>query len=197
MINGLKPFYHAIIRPLVSLFKMLGIHPNVLTVFGVFLFGIASWLIAIGEWKLSLLIGFFGAIMDGLDGQLARETGKGSVFGAFLDSVCDRFTEILWIGSFAVFYMRNPLADSLPIYLVYAAITGSIMVSYLRARAEGVGIECKGGLLQRSERLIILAIFQFLGPQKMPWGIGIVAVFAYVTVFQRLIIVWQNYKKSS
>lgn len=197
MIGGLKPFYHALIRPLMSLFKVLGVHPNVLTLSGVVLFGIGSWLIVIGEWKLSLLVGVFGAIMDGLDGLLAKETGKLTIFGAFLDSVCDRFTEILWLGSFIVFYMRNPIFGGLPIYLAYAALTGSVMVSYVRARAEGAGIECKGGLLQRSERLLILAIFQFVGPQKMLWGLGIVALFAYLTVLQRMLIVWKNYKKSS
>jgi CDP-diacylglycerol--glycerol-3-phosphate 3-phosphatidyltransferase len=197
MIDGLKPYYQALIRPLVRLLKLLGIHPNVLTVSGVILFGIGSWLVIIGEWKLALLVGIFGGLMDGLDGLLAKETGKETAFGAFLDSVCDRFTEILWIGSFIVFYMKNPLYNGIPIYLAYVAITGSIMVSYIRARAEGAGIECKGGILQRSERLLILAIFQFIGPQKMPWGLGIVAVFAYLTVFQRFFIVWKNYKKSS
>jgi CDP-diacylglycerol--glycerol-3-phosphate 3-phosphatidyltransferase len=149
MIDGLKPYYQALIRPLVRLLKLLGIHPNVLTVSGVILFGIGSGLVIIGEWKLALLVGVFGGLMDGLDGLLAQETGKGSAFGAFLDSVCDRFAEILWIGSFIVFYMRNPLFNGLPVYLAYAAITGSIMVSYVRARAEGAGIECKGGILQR------------------------------------------------
>ncbi len=196
MIEGLKPFYSAILRPFVRLFQHLGIHPNVLTINGVLLFAVGGWFIIIGKWKLSLLIGTFGAIMDGFDGLLAKETGKISVFGAILDSVCDRFTEIIWLGSFIVYYVKYPLFDGLCIYLSFLAITGSIMVSYIKARAEGAGIECKGGVLQRSERLIILAIFQFLGPQILPWGLGIVAFLSYFTVFQRFFIVWRNYKRN-
>lgn len=195
MIERIKPFYTAALRPFVRLMGRMGIHPNILTFTGVVLFGIGGWLTIIGYWKIALLVGFIGACMDGLDGELARETGQKSVFGAILDSICDRFTEIIWLGSLVAYYIINPVSSGACIFLAFAAITGSLMVSYVKARAEGAGIECNKGILQRTERLIILTIFQLAGPEVMPWGLGVVAVLAYITVFQRIFIVWKACRK--
>jgi CDP-diacylglycerol--glycerol-3-phosphate 3-phosphatidyltransferase len=195
MIEGLKTVYNNVLRPLARFMARLGIHPNILTISGVLLFGVGGWLTVYGFWRWALLVITTGAFMDGLDGVVAREAGKRSTFGAVLDSTCDRFTEIIWLGSLTIYYVRNPILDGLCIYLTFAVITGSLMVSYVKARAEGAGIACNKGLLQRPERLIILAIFQFLGPEIMPWGLGIVAGLAYLTVMQRIFMVWRNFKK--
>lgn len=195
MIEGLKPLYNNILKPFARLMARIGIHPDILTITGVVLFGVGGWLTIQGYWRIALLVGTIGAFMDGMDGILAREADKRTAFGAILDSVCDRFTEIIWLGSLIVYYMRNPVLDGVCIYLAFAAITGSLMVSYIKARAEGAGIVCRKGLLQRPERLLILALFQFIGPEIMPWGLGIVAVLAYITVFQRIYLVWRSYKK--
>ncbi len=197
MIEGLKPLYNAVLRPFARCIAKTGIHPNALTVFGVLLFGIGGWLTVLGFWRWALLVGTIGACMDGLDGVVAREADKRSFFGAVLDSVCDRFTEIIWLGSLALYYVNNPRFDGLNILLAFAALTGSFMVSYVKARAEGAGIVCDKGLMQRPERLIVLAVFQFIGPEIMSWGLGIVAGLTYLTVFQRIFIVWRNYKKKA
>ncbi len=195
MIEGIKPLYNAALKPFARFLARMGIHPNAVTLFGVFLFCIGAWLTAVGIWKIAVLLGIIASFFDGLDGTVARETGKKSSFGALLDSVCDRLTEVVWIGSYLVYYFRLPPFDTVSVYCAFLAVTGSILVSYVKARAEGVGIACTGGLMQRPERLIILGVFQLLGPGLMPWGLGIVAGFAYLTVFQRIYLVWRNYKQ--
>jgi len=195
MIEVIKPHYNAVLKPFARLLARMGIHPNAVTLFGVFLFFMGAWLTATGIWTIAVALGIIASFFDGLDGILARETGKKSSFGAFLDSVCDRVTEVVWIGSYLFYYFQHPPFDTVSVYCAFLAVTGSILVSYVKARAEGVGIACDGGLLQRSERLIILGVFQLLGPDLMPWGLGIVAGFAYLTVFQRMYLVWRNYNK--
>ena len=195
MIERLRPLYNAGLRPFARLLARLGIHPDILTIVGLILFGVGGWFTVLGYWKTALFALVSGSLMDGLDGVLARETDKRSTFGAVLDSVCDRFTEIIWLGSIIVFYLRNTAFNNVYLFLAFTAITGSLMVSYVKARAEGAGIEGIKGLLQRPERLIILAVFQLLGPDTMPWGLGIIAVLAYFTVLQRLYLVWRIYRK--
>ena len=195
MIERLKPLYNAGLRPFARLLAGIGIHPDILTAIGLILFGFGGWLTLLGYWRYALIALVIGSLMDGLDGVLARETDRRSTFGAVLDSVCDRFTEIIWIGSIIVFYINNAVFIGMYVYLGFAAITGSLMVSYVKARSEGAGAECNKGFLQRPERLIILALFQLLGPEIMPWGLGIIAVLSYLTVLQRLYLVWKIYKK--
>jgi CDP-diacylglycerol--glycerol-3-phosphate 3-phosphatidyltransferase len=194
MIEKLKPLYNTGLKPFARLLARIGIHPDILTAIGLILFGFGGWLTVLGYWKGALIALIVGSLMDGLDGVLARETDRRSTFGAVLDSVCDRFTEIIWIGSIIAFYIKNAVFNEMYVYISFAAVTGSLMVSYVKARSEGAGIECNKGILQRPERLIILALFQLLGPEKMPWGLGIIAVFSYLTVLQRLYLVWKKYK---
>jgi CDP-diacylglycerol--glycerol-3-phosphate 3-phosphatidyltransferase len=111
------------------------------------------------------------------------------LFGAIFDSTCDRITEIVWIGGICAFYGTHTSYGPQGVYLCFAALSGSLMVSYVKARAEGAGIPCPGGILQRPERIIILAVAQLAGPVIMLWGLGLIAVVGYVTVFQRLLTV--------
>jgi CDP-diacylglycerol--glycerol-3-phosphate 3-phosphatidyltransferase len=188
MIEGLKPFYNASLRPIGRFLAHLGIHPNVITLAGVVLFGGAGWFAYAGPWKISLLFVIAGACMDGLDGLVAREYNKKTIFGAIFDSTCDRLTEIVWICGICAFYtLRSP--SSAGVLLCIAALSGSLMVSYVKARAEAAGIACTGGILQRPERIIVLAACLLLGPTVMLWGLGAVAVVGYSTVVERLVAV--------
>ena len=194
MIEQLRPLYNLGLRPITRLLARIGIHPDILTIVGLILFGVGGWLTALGYWRTALFALVAGSLMDGLDGELARETNRRSTFGAVLDSVCDRFSEIIWLGSIIAYYVLNTALNDVCLFLTFAAITGSLMVSYVKARAEGAGIEGIKGLLLRPERLIILAFFQLLGPDTMPWGLLIIAVLAYFTVLQRLYFVWRIYR---
>ncbi len=197
MIEGLKPLYNSILRPIAMILAKIGVHPNHLTLCGVLLFGTCGFYTAFGRWKFAIIFMVLGACMDGLDGVLAREANKKSVFGAIFDSVCDRITEILWLGGILWYYLYSQDTNFLGAILVFTTITGSILISYVKARAEGAGVDCSRGLMQRPERLIIVAAFQMLGPARMIWGLGALSVLCYVTVIQRIVIVWQNAKKVS
>ena len=131
-------------------------------------------------------VGGAGALFDGLDGIMARESGRESRFGAVLDSTCDRITEILVLLGILSYYQITGGPNRIASILACVAVTGSLMVSYVKARAEGAGLTCSTGLLQRPERLLVLGGFLLAGDRAMVWGLGIVSFLTYATVLQRL-----------
>jgi CDP-diacylglycerol--glycerol-3-phosphate 3-phosphatidyltransferase len=163
-----------------------GVHPNHLTIFGLILFIAAGYLSGVGRWYSALLFVICGAIMDGLDGVLARESGKKSVFGAILDSSCDRLTEIFLLLGILAFYIKGGLTNTWGIYLCFTGISSSVMVSYIKARCEGAGISCSRGVAQRPERIILLSIGLLAGPVVMLWFLFALTILATVTIVQRL-----------
>lgn len=187
MIESLKPFYNKVLRPFALMLGKLGIHPNHITIAGLLLFAIAAWLCSTGSWKTALILVICGSLFDGLDGVLARETGKKSIFGGILDSSCDRLTEIALFSGLLLYYLKNPSANYMEIILCFTGISGSVMVSYVKARCEGDEIQCSRGILQRPERLILLSIGLLAGPSSMFWILLIISVLAAVTTVQRLI----------
>lgn len=187
MIESLKPFYNKVLRPFALFLGKLGIHPNHITITGLLLFTIAAWLCSTGSWKTALILVICGSLFDGLDGVLARETGKKSIFGGILDSSCDRLTEIALFSGLLLYYLKNPSVNYMEIILCFTGISGSVMVSYVKARCEGGGIQCSRGILQRPERLILLSIGLLAGPSSMFWILLIISVLAAVTTVQRLI----------
>jgi CDP-diacylglycerol--glycerol-3-phosphate 3-phosphatidyltransferase len=135
---------------------------------------------------------------DVLDGKLARETNKMTKFGALMDSTIDRYSEILLFLGLAIFFYGK---HSHVIYPIIFAIAGSFMVSYIRARAEGLGLECRVGLMQRPERITWLAIGSVLGGIPK-YGIYVVivtiwfiAVLANITVIQRIVFIRNELKR--
>jgi CDP-diacylglycerol---glycerol-3-phosphate 3-phosphatidyltransferase len=188
MLEIFKPLYERVLRPALSLFQRVGIRPNHLTLAGVVLFGAAGWSCAVGRWYAALGLVVAAGLTDGWDGLLARETGQETRFGGILDSTCDRIAETLLLAGLLVYYERAHRFGATGVYLSYAAITGSLMVSYVKARCEGQGIACRGGMLQRPERIILLCLFLLLGPRAMLYGLGVISVLAYFTVLQRTII---------
>ena len=186
MLENLKPLYNATLRPLARSFDSLGIHPNHLTLSGLLFFVIAGYFSAVNQWLWALLLVIAGALFDGLDGVLARESGKKSTFGAILDSSCDRLTEIFLLLGILIFYCKYPQNGFWGIILCFTGISGSLMVSYVKARCEGAGVPCKSGLLQRPERIILLCFGLLLGPVVMFWILLGLSVFASLTVVQRL-----------
>ena len=165
-----------------------GIHPNTITVAG-FLMNIAAGLVvATGRLRWGALCVALASAVDGLDGALARVSGKVSRFGGFLDSTLDRLSEAaLFLGLLIWLLPQDRFTD---IILVYLVILGSIMVSYTRARAEGLGYTCKVGILTRLERIVVLCLGLLLG-----WVRGtlvVMCVLSWVTVIQRVLSVYQS-----
>jgi len=140
-----------------------------------------------------LLAGF----LDILDGALARHTGQVTRFGAILDSTLDRLSEAALLFGILIFSLREQLA--LEIVLVCLALIGSMMVSYIRARAEGLGIECQVGLFTRAERVIVLALGLLLSQldYALTVALVIITLFSFITASQRFLHVWQQTKKTS
>jgi len=188
MLEFIKPTYNRALKPLAKYSP----HPNIITTIGLLFFIMGGYFTAIGSWYIAFTMGIIGGIADGLDGVVAREKNLSSKFGALFDSVTDRLTEIVWFAGLTYFFATQKSFDPLPIFFIFAAITGSLTVSYVRARAEGLGVDCSKGIMQRTERLLFLGILLLLGPTYMKWGLLAVAILAYITVIQRVIITFNN-----
>lgn len=169
-----------------------GISPNALTIIGFVLTVAVALILATGNFLAGGILLIFAALFDTLDGALARHTGRVTVFGAFLDSTMDRYSEAVTLIGLMAFYARQP-DNWQPILLLGCTLVGSLMVSYTRARAEAVGIECKEGFFQRTERIIVLIIGLVTG-WMLP-VLWILAVFTNVTVIQRVMAVHSSTKE--
>lgn len=189
MLETFKPFYTAFLKPVALLCARLKITPNMVTIMGVLIFAGCAICLGSGHWRLALLTGIIGAFMDGIDGVLAHVNNQKTTFGAILDSTCDRFTEIFLIGGILYWFLadKNPANDLTAALVCFFAVTGSLMVSYVRARCEGAGVACKGGFFQRPERLIFIGILVMAGPKIMLWGLALLALLSYATTIERLL----------
>ncbi|MFZ1397858.1 MAG: CDP-alcohol phosphatidyltransferase family protein [Candidatus Promineifilaceae bacterium] len=178
-----------IIDPIVAYLARYRFSPDALTVVGMLSHFLFAWLIAQGHMTWAAVTMFFIAPLDAFDGALARKLGrKQGGFGAFLDSTLDRLAEIILFGGFILFYMAQENAVMLGV--AYLAITGSIMVSYARARAEALGYSSKVGIASRVERYFVLISLLFLNLPDV--ALIILAVATYITVGQRMYTVWQQ-----
>ncbi|MFQ5813243.1 MAG: CDP-alcohol phosphatidyltransferase family protein [Anaerolineae bacterium] len=183
-----RKWFGGILEPVARLIGRTGISPNVVTVMGTVLNLGVAWILAQGYMRIGGLLVPLVALFDALDGTLARLTGKRSRFGAFLDSTMDRFSEaILYLG-LLFYYTRSGAGRE--ILLIYVTIVGSLMVSYARARAEGLGLDCKVGLLTRLERTVILTVALVL--DQIPTALWVLAILTNFTAFQRMYHVWGN-----
>jgi len=175
--------------PAARILSKTGVTPNMLTVTG-FLVSIAAAVLIAKEYFLAggLVILLAGAF-DLLDGPLARATGKTTRFGAFLDSTLDRLSEAAVIAGILAYYAFFEKGTWEPL-LAYGCFVGSVMVSYLRARAEGLGIKCEVGIFTRAERVVVMSIGLIVGQWidlAIPVMLGIITALAFFTVIQRLI----------
>lgn len=177
------------IDPVVTYLARYRFSPDGLTVIGMLSHFLFAWLIAGGYMTWAAVAMFFIAPLDAFDGALARKLGrKQGGFGAFLDSTLDRLAEIILFGGFILFYMNQE--DALMLGVAYLAITGSIMVSYARARAEALGYSCKVGIASRVERYFVLISLLFLNLPQV--ALIILAIATYITLGQRMYHVWQQ-----
>jgi phosphatidylinositol phosphate synthase len=135
-----------------------------------------------------------GSLLDILDGALARESGKGTVFGGFLDSTTDRLGEAFMLGAIALVFARD--GDELALAAAFAAMTGSFLVSYTRAKAEALTLKGDVGIGSRAERVFVIVSGLFLAPWGLlPWAVYLLNVTAWVTVVQRIFHVRRQLKQ--
>ncbi|PKO21359.1 MAG: CDP-alcohol phosphatidyltransferase family protein [Chloroflexi bacterium HGW-Chloroflexi-1] len=176
-----------IIEPLARFLGRLGLTPNAITVLGFLLTAAVAVVLATGQTQLAggLLILTLGA--DAIDGALARMMNAVSRFGAFLDSTLDRWTEVFLFGALIWRFLQTD--QDTGVMLAAAAMATSLLVSYTRARAEGVGLTCKAGLLTRFERLVIFIAGLIFN--QIIWALWIITLLAGITAIQRIWVTWQ------
>lgn len=174
--------------PIADLLARLGFVPNTLTLIG-FLMNVAvAVILSQGQMRWGAVAFFLASAFDGLDGALARKLNRVSRFGAFLDSIVDRLSEAAVFLGLLVWYTGQGAKQE--IVLIYATIVGSLMVSYSRARAEGLGMDCRVGLLTRMERAIVLFVGLLL--EQMTIALWVMAVLTNFTALQRMAYVWRT-----
>jgi len=179
-------------RPLVQLLAKTQVKPSVITWLGFLIAVGAGGLIATGHLFAAGFVVLFGGLFDMLDGALARLTSQASKFGAILDSTVDRLAEVVILLGLLVLYAWE--GSILGILLAGMALPSSLMVSYLRARAEAADLECKVGLFTRSERVIILALGLLLSQidYALLTALSILIFFSLFTLVQRLVHIWHQ-----
>lgn len=183
-------------QPAAKLLRGLGVSPNAVTLAGLLVAGASAYLVSAGYLLAGGLMLAASGLFDLLDGALARATGKATRFGALLDSVSDRVGEGALLLGVLLFYAFQP--HTIGVALAFVAMAGSFMVSYLRAKAEGLGIECKAGLMTRPERVTTLAAALVAAQWWEPMltiALGIIAGLTLLTSAQRLLIVWRELKR--
>ncbi len=174
-----------VVRPLAA----MGLTPNMATLIGLLLNGMAAAILASGQLQWGGLALLIAGLFDMVDGALARVTNRKTTFGAFFDSTIDRYSEGLTLLGVIVFALRQPPSQThiWEVALAYVAALGSVMVSYTRARAEGLGLSLKSGLMARPERVVLLAGGLLLGGAEwLVWTLLLLAVTSVFTSIQRI-----------
>jgi len=179
----LRLWFKWVLDPIGGLLNRLGLTPNMVTILGLIGNTVGAFFLARGDlWTGGILVLIMTPI-DALDGTMARLRGEPSDFGAYVDSVSDRYSELI-IYAGLLYHFLN-LGEPLGGMLVFGAASGSVMVSYVKARAEGLGYQAKVGLLTRVERYLVLA--PSLVFNQLYLGLAILAVFSHVTAIQRIL----------
>jgi CDP-diacylglycerol---glycerol-3-phosphate 3-phosphatidyltransferase len=162
--------------------------PNAISLTGFALCVVAAVLVYKQWWLAGGIAFIVGSVCDTLDGRYSRMSGKGSPFGAFLDSTLDRIEEGVVLAAVAVHFSR--IGDDLAAGAVVIAVVASLMVSYTRARAEALGVECKVGIADRAVRVVILSaglVFAEFWDDAIAWAVYVLAALAVITVLQRIL----------
>jgi len=181
----------AIIDRIVRWLALSRIHPNVLTFLGLLINIWAAWLFAQGSFRWAAVVVIGAGLFDMVDGRVARATSQVTRFGGFFDSVLDRYSDLaLFMGLLVYYASINRF-----FYIVLTAIvmTGSVMVSYTRARAECTIPKCKVGFLERPERVVLIIIGALFG--RMAQVLWVIAVLSNLTVVHRMIYTWQEARR--
>ena len=181
-------------QPVVSLLARTGITPNAVTWFGLFISVGAGVLVGLGHPFAAGFVVLVGGFFDIIDGALARSTNRTSRFGAILDSTLDRAGEAVVLLGLLVYYTREQ--STAGVVVVGVVWLMSLLVSYIRARAEAAGLECEVGIFTRAERVILLALGLLLSQvgEALLIILSVIAAFSFITVIQRLRHVWRQTK---
>lgn len=181
-----RVIFRGILDPIAGFLNRIGLTPNTMTLLGLLGNTIGAVFLARGQMTIGGIIILVMGPVDALDGSMARLRGMDSKFGAFVDSVTDRYSELVIFGGLMYYYVTQAEGNEALIgtLLVFLAAAGSVMVSYIRARGQSLGWDTKVGILTRMERYLVLA--PTLVINQPLWGIVIIALFANITALQRI-----------
>lgn len=184
-------FFGRIINAIVSALALSRVHPNVLTFIGLVINIVAAFLFAAGKFRWAGVVVIGAGLFDMVDGRVARETNRVTRFGGFFDSVLDRYSDLGVLVGLLVYYA----SINRFFYVVLTAIvmTGTVMVSYTRARAENTIAKCKVGFLERPERVVLIIIGALFN--RMAQVLWVIAILSNITVIHRMIYTWQETKR--
>ena len=196
--DGIKNWYLSLINPVVEFFVRLKLNPNFFTTIGFIVTIGAAVLFALGHLTIAGWIILLAGTFDIIDGKVARATKRVTKFGALYDSTLDRYSEVIMFFGMAFYFIK--LDMFITSIAVSFALGGSVMVSYVRARAEALGLQCKVGIMQRPERVVYIgfgAILSIFHIGTFIFAILLIAVFANITAVQRVYHIWlsENGKK--
>ena len=191
--------FFGILQPFVDWLIRIGVRPNTITTLGTALVVVSAVCYGTGAMRWGGLFLLLSGLVDTLDGQVARGSGQATKFGAFYDSTLDRVGDGATFIGIAGYLLTAPdVAYRVPAVIVcMVSVLGSLLVSYARARAEGLGIDCKVGVAQRAERLLLLGVPALLwgaGPQALLLEaiVALLTVASYITVVQRFVYVYRQ-----
>ncbi|HYP41419.1 MAG TPA: CDP-alcohol phosphatidyltransferase family protein [Chloroflexia bacterium] len=189
--QALQAWARGIARRAAQIFVRTPITPNMLTLFGLVLNMAVAALLATGHLVAGGVMIIVAGLFDMLDGALARITNRASAFGAFLDSVVDRYSEaVVLLGLLLYYYQQLSIQRLTEVVLIYAILFGSVMISYTRARAEGLNIKNEVGLMARPERIILLAVGLLFNTVLLIPVLWVLAIGTQITAIQRIVHVW-------
>lgn len=180
-----------VVRPLAA----LGMTPNMATLLGLVLNAVTATVLATGHLRIGGALLLFAGLFDMVDGALARVRNQRTTFGAFFDSTLDRYSEGLVLLGVILFALTLPATPQRTwiVALAYVSALSSLMVSYARARAEGLGLDGKTGLMARPERVLLLAAGLIIGGAGLlVWTLALLALTSTVTAVQRIVSVWRT-----
>ncbi|MGD0497169.1 MAG: CDP-alcohol phosphatidyltransferase family protein [Bryobacteraceae bacterium] len=184
-------FFGAIIDRIVRWLALSRIHPDALTFIGLLINIWAAWLFAMGSFRWAGVVVLGAGLFDMVDGRVARATSQVTRFGGFFDSVLDRYSDLALYFGLLVYYAS--INRFFYIVLTALAMTGSVMISYTRARAENVIPKCKVGFLERPERVVLIILGALAN--RMAAVLWVIAVLSNLTVVHRMIFTWQECRR--
>ncbi len=188
MTAGLKTRVRELLDPVARFAADLGISPTAITVVGLGISTIAGVALARGHFVTAGILVLLGGVCDMTDGAVARAGDRASRLGAFLDSTLDRYSELVVLLGALLYYLGGPDVEPEPVTaaVILIGLGGSFLVSYTRARAEAIGVECRVGIAERPERLVLIIVGTLLGPAVFRVVLWILAILSHVTALQRI-----------
>lgn len=183
--DTLRRIFKGILDPIGAFLNRIGLTPNAITLLGLIGTIVGAYIIAQGKMTIGGIVLLLSVLVDSLDGTMARLRGEPSDFGGFVDSVSDRYAEFITFAGLLYFFLLQE--DYLGVMVTFAATGGSVLVSYVKARAEGLGFTAKVGILTRVERYIVLIPLLIFNQPFI--AVVLIALLGNVTALQRILFV--------